>query len=374
MASLTLRADDDESIIYEDVDITPLVKYFSKNVRVLNKESKIFHWDSSGRSGSGEVRLNDLRSMAKIFWDSYGDFSEGSYFGDGLYFSIDPIYTNNYGISINPWSLLVLNLPKKLKILDFVNARVWIDFATTDSDLLPVVKILKSFNCNPFSSAIELFYSMGPDQPLSCRNLIKKVYKDILGVQLIAYSYGQARNYSCYSPTFYANLAFILIDSKWIKKGMFQFYNRDYLANESERIEIQSLYLYKSIDQLVLEPEKQSNIKNKISTYLIQNIEMNFEKSLVECKEANCELKVEFCNIDKNNCELITLTSYVKNDELKITSDAAHEMKNNYLHDFSNYLLWPDLEGKPRSKNTPQWVKDNIFGCSGELPYEPQNP
>lgn len=373
MASFTVLADDNDEvpIIYEDVDIAPLVKYFSKDVRVLSKESKVFHWDYSGRSGTGELMLDYIRSMANLFWNKYGDFSEGSYHGDGLYLAMDPIHTNQYSNGEKTWSLLVLNLPKKLKVLDLSNAKVRIDFDSTDTALLPIVKILNSFNCNPFSTVEDLFYSsLGPAQPLECRNLIKKIFKDILGVQLISYAYGRATNYSCENVTISNYLAFILTDSKWVKKGMFQFYNRDYVMNEDERTEIQSLYLYKVNGSL----KQDSEIKNEIKNYLLQHLDMNFEKSTSECEGINCVLKAEFCNTEKNKCESISLKNYVKLNESKITSEAAKRMVNSIILVDGSYLLWPDLEGKPRSKNTSQWVKDNIFGCSGEFPYEPQNP
>lgn len=372
MASFTVLADDNDGvpIIYEAVNIAPLVKYFSKNVRVLSKESKVFHWDSSGRSGTNELMLDYIRSMANLFWNKYGDFSEGSMYGDGLYLAMDPIYTNHYSSGAKTWSLLVLNLPKKLKVLDLLNAKVTIDFASTDTTLLPIVKILKSFNCNSFSTVEDLFYTSGSAQPMLCRNLIKKVFKDILGVQLIAYQYGRSTNYSCENVTINNYLAFILTDSKWVKKGMFQFYNRNYVMNEDERIDIQSLYLYKANGSLELD----SAIKNGIKNYLLQHLDMNFEKSFSECEGINCVLKAEFCNTEKNKCESISLKNYIKNDESKITSEAAMRMVNSIILVDGSYLLWPDLEGKPRSKNTSQWVKDNIFGCSGEFPYEPQNP
>lgn len=33
-------------------------------------------------------------------------------------------------------------------------------------------------------------------------------------------------------------------------------------------------------------------------------------------------------------------------------------------------LLWNDLAGKPRDAGTADWVKKNVFGCDGDLPYE----
>ena len=140
--------------------------------------------------------------------------------------------------------------------------------------------------------------------------------------------------------------------------------------NEDERIDIQSFFLYKVRGSL----EFDSEIKNEIKNYLLQHSDMNFEKSLSECRDLNCVLKVEFCSSEKNKCEIISVKNYVKLDESKITSEAALRMVNNVILVDGSYLLWPDLEGKPRSKKTPQWVKDNIFGCSGELPYEHQSP
>lgn len=366
--AFNLYANESGTYLYQEVDITPVVNLFSKNVKSLTKEVKVFHWDNSARSGTNSRNLMTLKQMSEIYWKKYGNNGEGSMLGDGLYLAIDPIITNGYGLSPN-WSLLTLNLPVGLTILDIDELESIINYNNTDERTLSIIKSLSNFNCNSFSRLSEFFYGAGATQPPECQNLIKYIFINVFKIDIIAYSYFQANNYTC---TSYFQKAFILTNARWIQAGMYQFYNKNSQHNKTERIEIQSLFLYEKDKSYYLGKDFNSRraIKDKLKEVLLQNPNKSITNSFTECSSENCKLKIKLCEENQQNCEDLTLIEFDKSNNTKITSELASFARRRQQSIDDSYLVWKGLDGESLSTNTDQWAKESIFGCDGIIPLK----
>lgn len=239
-------------------------------------------------------------------------------------------------------------------------------------------KIFKAFDCNQPTGPLEFFYLGGTQfQPeKKCHDLAKKIFRDIFKIQVIAYDYLQAKNYQCNR---FAEQAFLVTDPSWITTDKFQFYNKVTKgdATRYERLEIQSLFLnFIPFDLSTLDEETRKALKE----YFRGNPAYQLLAPETKCtNESNSDCTfsatLSYCSFNvttgENECKEMKIDKLKKKSPMNttITEEAAGEAGNRASIS-GKYLLWSDLKNVQVSKNTDQWVKNNIFSCSGEQPYD----
>lgn len=343
----------ENSSSWNDSELTPVISYFNSQVKVMKQTLYVHNWSNSGNGGEGEPYLNLAKKMSQVFWDRFGDpKGDQNMYGFGLYTAMDPVATQGYGYA-DKWSLLELQIPKGLKVIDL----------TSDSPSLNAEKtaaldeIQTKFSCPTFTKLNGLFENGGKGLTPSCQNLIRHIFKDVLQIGGFFYSYDQSNFKACAKGGF-SKRALVVTDPQWLKTESVRFFNKQSSYAKEDRIRIQTLFLEERKSKI----ELTGSAKSIITQYLNKNIQKHFAGSRSTCADAQCEIYVRFCD-QASQCDEFSVGSYPRPGGPTITQTEA-------LTTDRKGLLWSDLEGEQKMTTTTEWLQANTFGCSGQLPYE----
>ncbi len=350
----------------DGVDITAFVNYFSSQVRTLNKSVTVYNWSPSASSDpfwktnydpKDPRLLATARDLSQVFWNNYGGTdSDYNNYGYGLYTSVDVVATRSYGgYGSSDWLLLEMQLPQGFRVLDFTSGVHGSDMAA----LVTTKVIGAKFNCLYVDSAERLFYHGGSSLDPACKKLVRKVFQDILKIDGFAYSYGHTPFKACgdNNNSYHAG-AFVITRPDWIRSEYIKFYTQTSSFDLEGRTRIQTLLMNEDQDISKIH----SRMVSEIASYLKMLPGTYIKDIKSECVDSSCWITANFCDL-KDQCRQINLSSVPRPGGPLISAVGARD----------HHLLWSDLEGKPKSTTANPWLKENAFGCSGELPYS-KNP
>lgn len=334
-------------ITFDGVDITPLVQDLKNTVQTLKKDITIYNWSTNGAHvDNGTKGLGEAWSQS--FWQGFG-IPNGNMYGYGLYGALDPVATYGYGFPSNGWLMTEITLPAGSAILDVVSGSF--------SGLSAASKqILLQFNCPTGRIPDELVQNGGSALHDKCKPLVKKIYKDLLSIDALAYSYSATSWKECMNDL-QGMSAFVVTDAKKLKADSFRYYTANTKDKEEQRILIQTLFLKAgevNINYL------QSYIKQPLLDYLNKNPESELKSSTTKCEGEYCIITAQFCD-SKNACVDVSLNPIQRGGGPLITQSEAKRRT-------PGMLIWSDLEGKPKATTVTTWLKDNRFACDG-APY-----
>jgi hypothetical protein len=347
-------------LFVDGVEITPLVQYLAKEVVTLESSITIYNWSPAAQDFErGNTTL--AQTWAKTFWLSYGSRS-GSYnmFGSGLYGAVDPMATYDYGGQTGKWLMTEIQLPVGFKMID-------VDGKTSDNAASPEIEsILNHFQCPRPATAYNFFSGGGIAVTTKCQSLVKTIYKDILRIDGFAYQYTKTMFKDCsFLPEGFR--AFVITNPYWMSPPLVHYYTAKSTANIETRTRLQTLFLQKISDSFTSDPgdttsQNASAAKAVITNYLAAHTESQLKGSTTKCDEETCIITVQFCE-PEGRCESVDLPPLPRPGGGLITKKEA--AKTSY-----GKLLWPDLEGKPKTSTIKNWMKENIYSCSGNLPFK----
>ena len=292
-------------LIYQGVDITPMVAKFSEFVRPLKRPITVYHWAPKGYyppfltdvTSNGPFLKKFARFSSDRFWRNYGEKTELMR-GRGLYAAIDPFISSAYGGAKwgyeGAWLLLEIELPVGLKVFDTRLDIELNDFGPAYQAIKDetILRVAKQFDC---SLPIGVVSAVSPDifsRSQKCQDLFKHILRDILKIDLIAYSYGGSLEKVCAERS--DDPAFVIVSDRWLKTGSVKAFTKRTRILRDDRLRILS----------ILANEKDEKTIGKAQTFSTEKKE----------------------------------------------------------------TLWSDLIGE-QAINTQDWLQKNRFGCDGSSPF-----
>jgi hypothetical protein len=346
--------------MYQDVDIAPMINHFRKQIVTLNKAVTTYNWVSHGgpndfwdieRPQNDPALLKMAQTSAEVFWSNYGS-KEGSenMYGSGLYTAVDPVATYEFGGE--GWRMTQLQFPVGMHVLDLANSATIDD---SDSALMNAAEdVEEKFACPRSAGADPYFTNGGASLDPKCRQLINEVFNKNLKIDAFAYGYNETYFKACEQGVYIGSRAFVITRPDWIRSEYVHYYTASSRLNEPERLRIQTLFLLAGEEGLDKAP-----LLDLIAKYFDQYPDRELQGSKTVCEGDSCVITVQFCD-SKNTCDQVPLPALPRPGGPMITSEEAKRKK----------LLWEDLVGKPKASTVSTWLKENKFGCSGELPYQ----
>jgi hypothetical protein len=342
-------------------DITPAVEYFQKMVHPLKQIIYVYHWNPNGEArGDGPEIFNMVKNNANTFWSMYGDPQtvSGGMYGRGLYAAADPIHSYGFGGGPEKWFLLQMALPVGFRLLDIAAETSWVASNNKKTISEEMKNIASQFHCDALNNVDSLFADGAYKISQQCQNLARKIFKEILKIDGFAYFYGQTSFKDCQSDNYVlGNRAIVITENTWMTTENIKYFTQKSKHSLEDRIRIETLF-YKKIDANVKLSD--SSIE-AIAEYLQihETKEMIGSKSV--CSNTTCTIVVRFCD-SQNVCDEVSLAPLPRPSGPLFTEVSAKNTE-------PGRLLWPDLEGKAKADNVSEWLKKQMFGCNGELPY-----
>lgn len=346
-----------EPLLFEGVDIQPLVRAHSHQVLTLTQPVTIYSWSTAGRdplynperSPDDPGLMGHAYRASRVFWTNFGS-KEGAnnMYGFGLYGAVDAVATRGYGGADSEWLLTQMRLPIGFRLIDVANP-VSLP-ASPEQEAARDVAI--RFHCPSNLQVDSLFQTGGSKLPDDCRRLTQKIFDDVLKIDGFAYSYVETQFKACSQDPSFSARAFVITRPDWIKPELVHFFNRASRQNIEDRIVIQTLFFKSEDENMSITPE-QSQI---LVDFMIQHPDSDLKKSTSLCDGSQCRLTATFCDAS-GRCDDVSLGSRKRVGGSTITSTQGP-------------LLWADLEGQPKSKTINTWLQQNKLACKdGTAPY-----
>lgn len=355
---VTLAAHADDHTL-DGVDISAAVKYFKPYVQPIKRSFTIYNWAQSSDLTAGADRaMRTAYKRSETFWNEYGK-ANSSMYGAGLYGAADPIFTLSYGggISEGKWVLFEMELPVGFRLVDLEAPNV-----TKDASLRSEVFNLQiNFDCPMIDGIDWVFSSGGTALSAKCRTFTKRLFKDILKVDGIAYNYGATSFQGCKNDYFHESRAFVITSGDWVQADNVHLYTAKSTDDKERRIRIQSLFFRDKDGQQTSAPLMTPSAIAILSDYFAANPTKNLKGSTSTCANDLCDFSAILCD-DQNKCDTVKLTRYNRKGGGVISAEDAAAL--------NIPILWNDLLGESRSPDQVTWLKNNKFGCSGTYPYE----
>lgn len=239
------------------VDVTPLLKFIQTHTYSLASPKVIYHWAfrpdlRSVTNSTDDLGFQYAKKGASFYWQGQFEHPESDdFYGRGLYFSKDPVSTENYGESPaqngDGWMLLQLTLPTTIKIFDLNGFEVS-TASQTPADL-EIKGILSALGCSDDvtrgssgSWAKNLMRPKRSSTP-TCISTIHKIFSELNPIDLFTYDY-QAFNFSSCAEPFQSigHEAFVVTDGSWIRPEFVRMYTPSTKDNLEGRQMIQGIF------------------------------------------------------------------------------------------------------------------------------------
>ena len=244
------------------VDVTPLLKFVQTHTYSLASPKVIYHWAFRPDLRSVTLSTDNLGFQYALKGASYywrGQFDQpknDNYYGRGLYFSKDPVSTENYGenpasnidgSNVDGWILLQLTIPTTARIFDLNGFEVS-QTSPTRADV-EIKEILTALGCSDDvtdgssgSWAKNLMRPKHSSAP-TCIAAIHKIFSDLSPIDLFAYDY-RAFNFSgCVRP--YGSVgeeAFVLTNGSWLRPEFVRLFDPSTNDNLENRRMLQGIF------------------------------------------------------------------------------------------------------------------------------------
>jgi hypothetical protein len=347
-------------ILFEGVDISPMVDFLAPRVVTLEKPVVIYNWSQDGANGDAWAQ-GKAQLWSQTFWRSFGSIEgAGNMYGAGLYGAVDPVATVDYGGRNGHWLLLEMKLPVGFKMIDVNDFYSFYSYRLTPP--VEYVALATQMECPTDGYLSQFFETGGYRLKEKCRRLLQKIFKDIFQIDGFIYEYTQTPFKEC-KQNYLQDRAFVITDSKWMKPELIHYYTAKTVQDLDSRVRIQTLFLKVNSNGNLVSTDSDLAA---IADYLTNHPDSELSGSTTLCNGSTCTITVKFC--DKHDqCINVDLPPLPRPFGGVITEDESQRT----IH---RSLLWPDLEGKPKAATISTWLKDNKFACSGELPYQPYNP
>jgi hypothetical protein len=376
MTSTSASAQTTTPIMFDGVDISAAVKYYSTKVTPLKQSITVYHWGHHGPSyswdkepaqGSPEL-LQIVKNEAKSFWRNYGILSSGM-LGSGLYTAIDPVATFfQYGSGtpdangLQAWLLQEITFPVGIRLLDIGTESPYLGDPKMPGD---VNAILDHFDC-PSGGIRNLFNEGGIRISMTCRSFVKIIFSRYIPFDGLAYPYDTSSFIPCTTFEHELQRAIIIATDHWITPDNVKFYTSKTSGEIEGRTRIQTTFIMaeefaKGFSDHALSDEGVEEFDGRLQNYLSKRQNLSDGIQDPKCGSATCTVTVTMCDV-KGNCKDVNFGPFPKKSyPTSITKDEANGVFGG--------LLWPDLEGKPKTKNMDSWLQAHMFGCSGKPPY-----
>jgi hypothetical protein len=343
--------------LFEGTDISPMVTQLQQQIVTLKTPITVYHWSMDGGIDDPEGH-GIAQDWSHTYWNLYGTPNQDMY-GRGFYGAADPVFTFIYGGGLQAnWLLIEATLPVGATLVD-----VGYNMAILKTPSEEYKKLATQFNCPTDGIANSLLVSGGVSLNEDCKRLTKHIYQDIFKIDALAYMYGQTQFSEC-KDNGMGSRAFVITDSKWMKPGLIHYYTARTNDNLEGRVRIQTLFL-KSLTDANKEASNASNLQ-PIADYLNKHPSSELKGSTTRCEGSSCVITVNFCD-PENHCDSVALPPLPRAGGPLISAQIYASHPGAY----PSALLWPDLEGKPKSTTISTWLKGNKIACSGSLPYTP---
>lgn len=336
-----------EPIYHNGVDIAPVVDFMKSRVLVTTKTFKMYNWSFAPRLANNPRAFESLKPRGEVFWDHFGErTAKDDEYGAGYYFAMDPLVSSHFGASRSPhWLLQVLNMPVGLHVLNLGDPE--------NQKLLPVEirKILFQLHCPDYSSLQVLFHKAGALTPIECQNVTQRIFSKIIPIDGFFYFYRGTPFAACsFSDPESPRLAFVATQSSWLQQDQITLFNEKTRTQKTERALLQSV--------LNNAGNKEMFFRDRLPKTPVEGSEES--RARVFCGDSQCRLLEASKSSEKNRDESGFL--FPVPAELKILNRKTAAL--------FNLSLWNDLEGTA-ALPTDSWLRQNILGCDGELPFKP---
>lgn len=344
-------------ILFEGTDISPAVDFYAKQVKTVKTPFTTYNWSPNAPLGDGKASYKYALQASDNYWNSYGaPGSDNNMYGFGLYTALDPVITYGYGGGFSKFLIREVTFPVGTRMID-----LGVSTPVSGDSSEKIKKILETFSCPLTGTTEELFNSGGIRLKPECRNLVIEIFRDLLAVDALAYSYDGAKFSGCQSG-WDSRRAFILTRSAWITPDLLHLYTPETRQNTDRRIMIQSLF-FAAADSA--NDPTAVGLQALVQYFTDHPDAGDVKGSSNVCEGKECSLIAKLCTAD-GQCNDLLLAKYERTGGELITSEEAGRTA-------SNHLLWKDLEGQPKAKTVRAWLKSNQFGCSGESFFADQS-
>ncbi len=363
-------------IMFQGIDIAPVVELAKRDIVTVTKPFKVYHWSPFGGSphwrgattGHDPQILANAKMLGNLFWKTAGT-SIGSYnrYGNGLYAAADPVETYGYAKASANWELVELTVPVGFQYLNLANRiRGWDDASITS--------IVSKFSCgNAYSwsrtvTPDDFFTNGGVALDQTCFQFVKKIYKEILNVGGLAYSYGSHPFVTCETGMRDDNngVALLFFRGDWMNASNVEYFTSRNRDNTLERRYIQTLFLGTAVAHEAVAHAAQPLVLKLLSANPTYSISPTFSRA--RCNTSSCQMSVTACAPNGYTCASEDLL-------LPVPSSATISTAESLLSE-PEMLLWSDLEGQPKTTpaETDQWLRTNRLGCDGSKFTSPTYP
>ncbi|MBC7740928.1 MAG: hypothetical protein H7061_01945 [Bdellovibrionaceae bacterium] len=208
------------------VNIAPAIEFYGQRVSRVASPFKVYNW--MPMESFGDKESDWAKNYTLKFWQLYGTKNDRDFYGAGLYGAADPVITYHYGGA--DWRLTEISVPSNLKVLEM------------DYQPVPppnVQSILNTFGC-PLKLN-EFFKYSGQVLPASCHQFVRKIFQDILQVDVIAYYY-KTEHFDCVKNQA-STRAFLMLRNQWMEPGTIRHFTAKSQHSRADRILFQTLFL-----------------------------------------------------------------------------------------------------------------------------------
>jgi hypothetical protein len=371
-------------VLFNEVDISPLVQAFQKITGTLEKPAKVYHWKdgkdesewAGALSATSPQGLSYAQKIAAVYWQKYLTLSPTNMFGFGLYMALDPVKTQEYGG--DNWVLLQIELKKGFRYLDLTLPEAQQKISAK------VKSVLDQFQCGEVPNLADLLKAGHPrsvNAGLTCQQMLEEVLKNQIHMAGFFYTYNSAYFLSCSNEDGQRKKALVLTDEAQVDEGSIRIFNSQTTDAPEERIKIQSLF-YKASDDATTSPAAQKNIPfvrdgNDLRQELRKKIPELYPHYTIlsmsgACANGGCSYLMKICKTgDDGTLAEDQSHNWICQDNVDvpvmkrqpypalISAENVPVANDKNIHG----LLWEDLDGQKTDPKINAWIKKNLIGC-----------
>ncbi len=365
--------------MFQGVDIAAFVDVAKRDIVTVIKPFKVYHWSPGAgerywqgkvTSGHDPAMLANAKKLGNVFWRTAGtNINSSNMYGNGLYAAVDPVATYSYAQGVDNFELIEFTVPTGIQYLNLaaLHATGWEQGSAAKA-------VLNQFLCQNSNSGYSnsglnqvdsFFENGGVNLNPKCMPLIKQVYKEILKVSGLAYSYSFQSFVVCEpSQNNSNNVAFVFFSGDWMNASNVELYQTRSLYNKAERRQIQTLFIGNQIAHEAVDHAAASAVQ----TLLTQNPSYSITGTQTTCNLSYCEMRINTCAPDGYTCIGQNLQLPLRVGPTILASEAVRTQVGG--------LLWSDLEGQAKvsQADTEKWLKTNRLGCDGSQFTTPTYP